>query len=338
MSKLVRQKNVDQVFCLTRYKDHESFWSSITSNIKRYNIDVHVSDIKAKTELINIDLVQNYDSILPTLAKYKKEVNVVHHLAGDLTFSDSLEHFQPWVNTTKNLIQYCMDSKYPKQFYTLGSYGRYLLDSLDSLQNDKDFYWRNGYLQHKKWLHSYMLEKMNEGLKGVLFEPSFVVDTIDPGQDYAFWRIARIFAALGYAFEYPMLCTPTDMLVDNYILAQDYPDMSPKVMTPIIPQHLYVHKAVQKLLPKLKVVDYESFRQLIEQVMPKKLKYFSPNLLRGSKLTKIIASYHPLYSNTKYTDMNPADYLSSCKSLVDAVEQGIKDKQAYIDMKKKAAT
>ena len=159
LSKLVRQKNVDQVFCLTRHKDHESFWSSITSNIKRYNIDVHVPDIKTKTELISIDLVQNPDSILPALAKYERVVNVVHHLAGDLTFADPLEHFQPWVETTKNLIQYCMNSKYPKHFYTIGSYAHYLLDCLDSLQDDEDSYWRNGYFQHKKWLHSYMLEK-----------------------------------------------------------------------------------------------------------------------------------------------------------------------------------
>lgn len=337
ISKLARQKNVDQIFCLTRHNDHDSFWSTIMSNKNRYNIDVHVPDIKAKTELISIDLVQNHDSILSTLAKYKKTVNVVHHLAGDLTFEDPLEHFESWANATKKLIQYCMDSKYPKHFYTTGSYGHYLLDSLDSLQDDEDAYWRNGYLQHKKWLHYYMLEKMDHGLKGTLFEPSFVFDTLDPGQYYAFWRIVRMFAALGYAFEYPMLCTPTDMLVDNYILAQDYPDESPKFMCPIIPQKLYVHKAMQKLLPDLKVVDYEHFRQIIKQVLPKKAKYFGPNLQRGSELTKVNQSYHPLYSNPKYTSMDTADYLSSCKSLVDAVAQGISDKQAYMDMKKKAA-
>ena len=72
--------------------------------------------------------------------------------------------------------------------------------------------------------------------------------------------------------------------------------------------------------------------------MPKKAKYFGPNLLRGSELTKIIPSYHPLYNNPKYTSMNTADYFSNCKSLADAVTQGIIDRQAFIGIKKKGVS
>ncbi|UJR18994.1 hypothetical protein I4U23_022124 [Adineta vaga] len=327
LSRLVRQNNIDRIFCVTRHKDHDSFWSAIKLQANQFNITMDVSDIQPKLDIVNIDLAQNHNSILPALQKFKQSVKEVHHLACDGNYGHPLEYFQPWINTTKELIQFCMDSTHPKSLYAVGSYGQHIIDTIN---NDKDYYWINGYFKYKRWLYNYMLEKMDEGLQGTLIEPGVVVGTIDPGQKYSFWRITRIFAATGYAFNYPMVFTPIDMLIDNYILAQNYPHESPKVISPLIPKYLYVNKAVQKLLPDLKVIDYEKFRTLMEHVMPEKAKYFGPNFLRSIYGPKLIATFHPFYDTTKYVSKDVIDYLSDCKSLTDAVEQGLKSRTKYM--------
>ncbi|CAF3822371.1 unnamed protein product, partial [Rotaria sp. Silwood1] len=179
------------------------------------------------------------------------------------------------MNVTKTLVEYCMDSQYPKQFHVTGSFGHHLVEYKHT---DEDYYWINGYFVYKKWLHNYMREKFATGLKGVLFEPAYVIGPVDPGQKYMFWRIARLFATLEYAFQYVMLCTPIDMLIDHYLLALNCTHPGPNIICPFIPEPLNITKHMQELLPNLEVVDFDRFREIVNQRLPKKAKYFGPNM------------------------------------------------------------
>jgi thioester reductase-like protein len=333
---LLRQKTIDQVLCATRHKDHEAFWKSIQSQANTFNVPLNLSEAKSKVEVVSVDLANNHALILPTLEKYKQTVNAVHHLACDSTYGHPIEHFQPWINCTKALIRYCMDPKYPKHLYAVGSYGQRLIDH-PSVNPIEDSYWINGYFQYKRWLSNYMQAKMDEGLSGTLFEPAYIIGAVDPGQDYIFWRIARMFVELGYGFEYPMGFTTIEMMIDNYMLTVNYPDKVQRVMAPCIPYHVYVHKALQKLVPDLKIVDYQEFRNIIKKMMPKRLKYFGPNVPSIIKSTKIETIFHPLYDATKFAKEDPHDYLLTCSSLTKAVELGLQDRDKIRHMKKNVA-
>jgi len=334
---LLCQKNIDQVLCTTRHKDHEAFWKSIQSQANKFNVPLNLSEAKLKVEVVSVDLVNDHASILPTLEKYKQTVNAVHHLACDATYGHPIEHFQPWINCTKALIQYCMDPKYPKHLYAIGSYGRRLIDD-PSIDRIEDSYWINGYFQYKRWLFNYMQAKMDEGLSGTLFEPAYLIGTVDPGQEYLIWRIARLFVALGYGFEYPMGFTPTEMMIDNYMLTVNYPDKVQRVMSPCIPYRVYLHRALQKLVPNLKIVDYEEFRNIIKKIMPQRLKYFGPNVPSVIESIELEMTFHPLYDVTKFEKEDLHDYLLTCSSLTEAVELGLKDRDKLRHMEKNVAS
>ncbi|CAF1680635.1 unnamed protein product, partial [Adineta ricciae] len=177
------------------------------------------------------------------------------------------------------------------------------------------FYWINGYFQYKRWLYNYMQAKMDEGLKGTLFEPLYIIGATDPGQAYAVWRITRMFTALGYAFEYIMGFTPIEMLIENYMLTLNHPEKVQRVMAPYIPHRIYVNRALKKLLPDLKIIDYEEFRNLVRKIMPKNLKYFGPNIVSIIDSLKVDATFHPLYDASKFTEGNQEDYLLTCSGL-----------------------
>ncbi|CAF0953541.1 unnamed protein product [Adineta steineri] len=335
-SNLLRQKTIDRIICVSRHNDQEAFWSSIQSQAKKFQVSLNISEAKEKVEVVRIDLDKNHGLILPALEKYKQSVSTVHHLACDSTYGHPFEHFEPWINCTKALIQYCMDPKYPKQMYATGSYGHHLIDN-PHVDLKEDFYFINGYFQYKRWLNNYMQEKMDEGLNGILFEPAYIIGPIDPGQDYILWRIARMFVALGYAFKYPMGVTPVEMMIDNYMLTVNHPDTGLKVMSPGIPKPIYVHEAIQKLVPDLKIIDYQEFRNIIKQVMPKRLKYFGPNVPLVVETTKGTAIFHPLYDNTRFEKGDLTDYLLNCAGLKEAVKLGLEDRQKLFKMRSQAA-
>ncbi|UJR20033.1 hypothetical protein I4U23_023167 [Adineta vaga] len=331
---LLRQENIDQVICVTRHKDHDAFWRAIQSQADAFEVPLNVSEAKSKVEVASVDLVNNHELIIPTLDKYKETVTSVHHLACDTTYGHPMEHFKPWINCTKALIRYCMDPEYPKHLYAVGSYGQRLMND-PLVGSNEDFYWINGYFQYKRWLYNYMQAKMDEGLKGTLFEPLYIIGAIDLGQGYAVWRIVRVFTALGYAFEYIMGFTPIEMLIENYMLTLNYPDKVGRVVAPYIPHRVYVNKAVQKLVPDLKIIDYEEFRSIVKKIMPKKLKYFGPNIHSIISSIKVDATFHPLYDASKFTTDNPDDYLLTCLGLKEAVKLGLEDrhKLSNIDQK-----
>ncbi|CAF0938530.1 unnamed protein product [Adineta steineri] len=333
---LLRQKTVDRVLCVSRHKDQEAFWSSIESQANKFQVPLNVSEAKAKVGMVSVDLGKNHNLLLPALEQYKQSVSTVHHLACDTTYGHPFEHFEPWINCTKELTQYCMDPKYPKHMYVTGSYGHHLVDN-PHVDRKEDFYFINGYFQYKRWLSKYIQNKMDEDLKGTLFEPGYIIGPIDPGQNYIFWRIARMFVALGYAFKYQMSFTPIEMMIDNYMLTLNHPDTSPRVMSPIIPKRLYIHEVIQKLVPDLKIVDYEEFRNIIKQIMPKRLKYFGPNVPLIMETTEINATFHPLYDNTRFKEDIPMDYFLNCTGLTEAVKLGLEDRQNLLNMRSKVA-
>jgi thioester reductase-like protein len=128
LSELLRQTDVGRIFCITRYKECDAFLSAIEASVMRYRIDMLMSDVKSKVELIFMDLTKDDDSILSTLGEYEQEIDVIHHLACDTAYGEPKEYFQPWINATKALVQYCMNPKYPKYFYAVGSCGHVLVD------------------------------------------------------------------------------------------------------------------------------------------------------------------------------------------------------------------
>ncbi|CAF2974337.1 unnamed protein product [Rotaria sp. Silwood2] len=325
VSKLLRQPNVERIICTTRQKHPDSFRSSIQLNSKQYGLSVNEFDLKSKIEPIELDLVKDRSSLLSFLEPYKKTIDIIHHLASDIGYGFPVEHFQPWMDVTKILAEYCMDSKHPKQFHVTGSYGHKLIEFK---YTDEDFYWINGYFVYKKWLHNYMCEKFAKGLKGVLFEPGYVIGSVDPGQKYMLWRIVRMFATLEHAFQYRMLCTPIDMLIDHYMLALNHTDPGPNIICPFIPEPLNISKHMQELLPHLTMVDFERFREIVKQRLPKKAKYFGPAMLNCTESVLSIqkAIFHPLYDSTKYKNINQTTYLLSCKSFKDALKQGQQNK------------
>ncbi|CAF1018332.1 unnamed protein product [Adineta steineri] len=333
---LLRQKTIDRVLCVSRHRDQGEFWSSVQSQANKFQVPLNLSEAKAKIEVVSVDLDKNHNLILPALEKYKQSVSSVHHLACDTAYGVPIEHFEPWINCAKELIQYCMDPKYPKHIYTVGSYGRHLVDN-PHVDRKEDFYFINGYFEYKRWLSKYMKEKMDKGLKGTLFEPGYIIGSIDPGQNYIFWRIARMFVALGYAFKYAMCFTPLEMLMDNYILSLNHPDTNPRIMSAVVPKRLYIHKVIQKLVPDVKIVDYEEFRNIIKQIMPKRLKYFGPNIQLILETTEINATFHPLYDNTRFKEDIPMDYFLNCTGLTEAVKLGLEDRQKLLNMRSKVA-
>ena len=329
VARLLYEKNVDRIFCTARHETPAAFWSSIEENVKKYDITTNVSDMKSKVEVIKVDLLKERDQLVPILKKYNKTINVVHHLASDTTYGTSFEHYKPWVTITKNMMKFCMDAEYPKYFYGTGSYGHHLYDWP---HGDSDAYWVNGYFAYKKWLHHYSLEKMSEGLKGRLFEPGYIVGPTDPGQVYMLWRIVRTFTALGYACRYKMLLTPIDMILDNYLLAMNHPNEGPKVMCVFIPKAAQLYANIQEVVPDLKVVDYETFRDMIQQKMPQKAKYFGTNFLStmDSVEASLTSAFHPLYNSTRYAKINMTEYLLTCKSFNDALKQGQNDRKSIL--------
>ncbi|CAF0938491.1 unnamed protein product [Adineta steineri] len=333
---LLRQKTIDRVLCVSRHRDQGEFWSSVQSQANKFQVPLNLSEAKAKVEVVSVDLDKNHNLILPALEQYKQSVSAVHHLACDTAYGVPIEHFEPWINCAKELTQYCMDPKYPKHIYIVGSYGRHLVDN-PHVDRKEDFYFINGYFEYKRWLSKYMQEKIDKGLKGTLFEPGYIIGSIDPGQNYIFWRIARMFVALGCAFKYAMCFTPLEMLMDNYILSLNHPDTNPRIMSAVVPKRLYIHKVIQKLVPDLKIVDYEEFRNIIKQIMPKRLKYFGPNIQLVLETTEINATFHPLYDNTRFKEDIPMDYFLNCTGLTEAVKLGLEDRQKLLDMRPKVA-
>ncbi|CAF1250812.1 unnamed protein product [Adineta ricciae] len=334
LSDLIHQENIDQIICVTRNSDHDAFWRTIQSQIDAFKVPLDISEAKSKVEVVTIDLVNKHDSIKPILDQYKETVKSVHHLACDTAYGKPIAYFQPWINCTKALVRYCMDPEYPKHLYAVGSYGQRLMDDLPS-DCEEDFYWINGYFQYKRWLYNYMQAKMDEGLKGTLFEPLYIIGATDPGQAYAVWRISRMFATLGYAFEYAMGFTPIEMLLENYMLTLNHPDKVGRVMAPFIPHRIYVNRALKKLLPDLKVIDYEEFRNLVRKTMPKNLKYFGPNITNIIESLKIDATFHPLYDASKFIEGGQEDYLLTCSGLEEAVKLGLEDRKKFDHIDKK---
>ncbi|CAF3332193.1 unnamed protein product [Rotaria socialis] len=336
VSKLLRQANVERILCPTRKESPELFWESFASSSKQYDLKLNVSDLKSKIEPIKIDLVANRNSLLKSLEPYNKTVTVVHNLACEANYGVPIDFFKPWMEITEQLTEFCMDSKYPKQLLSTGSYGHYLLDHKHAAE---DYYWINGYFGYKKWLNTYLSKKFSQGLKGVLFEPAYVVGRFDPGQSYMFWRVARIFAALEYACQYKMLLTPIDMIMDNYMLALNSPDAVPNILSPFIPEPFDLPKLIQKLVPNLKLIDYEMFRKEVDEKLAKRSKYFGPNLVHCMeetlKTTKAV--FHPLYDISKYNNIDAAAYFFSCGSLKEALQLGQKDKLGFQNNKQKQA-
>ncbi|CAM4861133.1 unnamed protein product [Rotaria socialis] len=332
VSRLLAEANVERIFCITRQKNPATFWSSLEASLKSNELSVNESNLKSKIEPVLFDLVKDRNSLLSALEPYKKTATAVHHLACETNYAVTVDTFKPWVEITKNFVEYCMDTQYPKELHSTGSYGHYLVDHKHS---DEDFYWINGYFGYKKWLHNYIREKFLQGLKGVLFEPGYVVGPVDPGQLYMFWRIIRIFSALGYAFPYRMLVSPIDLVIDHYWLALNNPNQGPNILTPFIKKPFLLSQSVKDVIPDLKVIDFDQFRDKVMQVFPKRAKYFGPNMLNcmesvGKTLTDTL---HPLYDYSKYEKMNQTEYLLTCRSFSESIKLGQEERNNYMKIK-----
>lgn len=336
VQRLLRQANIEKVFCTTRQKNPALFWSALESSSKQYELKYNESDLKKKIEPVELDLVKDRDSMLNILEKYKKEITAVHHLACETNYAVKVEVFKPWVDITERFVDYCMDSQYPKQLHTTGSYGHHLVEHKHT---DDDFYWINGYFGYKKWLHNYLKKKFAEGLKGVLFEPGYVIGPVDPGQIYMFWRVVRVFATLERGFRYRMLLTPMDMLLDHYILALENPDPGPNVVCPFVPEPFHMPKLIQDVLPNLKIIEFEEFRQLVKENLPKRAKYFGPNMLHcmDSTIMTFKADFHPKYDVSKYKNVNQLEYLMTCRSFNEALKLAEQDRLSFMKTKMQQA-